>query len=60
MLGIVVFAVVFAATAIIVGTVIWGWHNDTLRESDQERFDRRFDEMVAADANPAFPWQRKS
>ncbi len=50
MLGIVVLSMVIVAIAIIGGSVIWGWRNGTLWESDQERFDRRFDEIVTADA----------
>jgi len=47
MLTIMVLGLVMAAVAIIAGAVLWGFHNDTLRESDQERFDRRFDRIAA-------------
>ena len=46
MLGITVFSMVLTAIAIIVGSVIWGWRNGRLWESDRERFDRQFDEIV--------------
>ena len=47
MLTIMVLGLVMAAVAIIAGAVLWGFHNDTLRESDQESFDRRFDRIAA-------------
>lgn len=49
MLAVVVFVMVLTAASIIGGVVYWGFRNGTLSESDQERFDRRFDEIVAAD-----------
>lgn len=60
MLGIVVFALVIVAIAIIAGCVIWGWRNDTLWESDQERFDRRFDKIIAVEAYSDLPRQTRS
>lgn len=47
MLGVVISAMVIVAIAIIVGSVIWGWRNGALWESDQERFDRRFHEIIS-------------
>ncbi len=48
-LGIIVFAMVLTASAIIGGSWLWASRNGTLHESDQERVDRLFDEMIIAE-----------
>jgi hypothetical protein len=46
MLAAMMFGMVAAAAVMIGAVVIWGSLNGTLRESDQERFDRRFADIV--------------
>lgn len=37
---------VFTAFAIILSALAWGWANDTLGETQQERIDRQFETIV--------------
>ena len=37
---------VFTAFAIVLGAFAWGWANDTLAETPQERFDHQFELIV--------------
>ena len=37
---------VFTAFAIVLGAFVWGWTNDTLMETPQERFDHQFEAIV--------------
>ena len=37
---------VFTAFAIVLGAFAWGWANDTLVETPQERFDHKFELIV--------------
>jgi hypothetical protein len=39
---------VVAASLIIGVVIVWGARNGTLRESEQERFERRFQRMVSS------------
>lgn len=38
---------VVAASLIIGAVIVWGAHNGTLRESEQERFERHFQRIVS-------------
>lgn len=55
MVGIAAFAVVSVASAIIGASVLWGARHGTLRESDQERYDRRFNDIVTAEGYSPSP-----
>ena len=46
MLALITLGMVSAASAIIGVVVVWAHRNDTLRESDQERVDRRFADIM--------------
>ncbi len=49
MLVIMALGSVSTATAIIGAVVLWGYRHGTLRESDQERYDRRFADIVRSE-----------
>jgi hypothetical protein len=39
-------SLVGTALAIVAGAFGWGWSRGTVRETEQERFDREFDRIV--------------
>jgi hypothetical protein len=55
MLALTTLGIVMTAVAIIGAVVAWGARHRTLRESDQERFDRLFDQIVAYSATAGGP-----
>ncbi|MFQ5968519.1 MAG: hypothetical protein ACE5MI_13070 [Acidimicrobiia bacterium] len=53
-------ATVAFAGLIIVGALCWAWLHDTLHETAQERYDRKFDEIVRHLETPGAPDSEES